>query len=77
MAALAFGRDPRGQRLGCRAVGGAARLTLVASIPTVIATFLIQQPGLQRAEAKTYAVTLIQGFSSVAHKILGRDFEQP
>jgi len=43
----------------------------------LIATFLIQQTGLQRTEAKTGAVTLIQRFGSAAHKIAGSDFEQP
>jgi ribosomal protein S27E len=43
----------------------------------VIATFLIQQAGLQRTEAHTGAVTLIQRFGSAADKIARSDFEQP
>ncbi len=43
----------------------------------VIGRFLIQQAGLERTEAHTGAVTLIQRFGSAAHKIAGSDFEQP
>ncbi|MGH8480687.1 MAG: carboxylesterase family protein, partial [Gammaproteobacteria bacterium] len=74
-AGVPYAAAPAGERW--RPPAPAPRWRGCVIVHRVIATFLIQQAGLQRTEGHSGAVTLIQRFASAAHKIAGSDFEQP